>query len=122
MTNAIADLLERLFGGKTESRDRVKQRLKFILAHDRVALTPQLVEQMRQDILTAIAKYVEIDEEGVEFGLESDRRSTVVIANLPIRGLRYFDPNVAQLELTLPEPPGSKVTSFDSAPAVEGEG
>jgi cell division topological specificity factor len=106
MTNAIADLLERLFGGKPESRDRVKQRLKFILAHDRVALTPQLVEQMRQDILAAIAKYVEIDEEGVEFGLESDRRTTLVIASLPIRGLRHFDPNVAQLELTLPESPG----------------
>ncbi|MFQ3680546.1 MAG: cell division topological specificity factor MinE [Pseudanabaenaceae cyanobacterium] len=114
MTNAIADLLERLFGSKNESRDRVKQRLKFILAHDRVALTPQLVAQMRQDILAAIAKYVEIDEEGVEFGLASDRRSTVVTANLPIRGLRHSDPNVSQLELTLPEP-----ASGDPEPGTE---
>jgi hypothetical protein len=38
----------------------------------------------------------------------------VVIANLPIRGLRHFDPNVSQLELTLPE-----TTGGDPKPVTE---
>ena len=85
----ISTLLDRLFPkSNAPSGVKVKQRLKFILAHDRAAIEPQIFENMRHEIMRVVSKYVELDEGSLDIRLESDKRMTALIANLPIRMVR----------------------------------
>ncbi len=105
----ISDLLERLFGPPEDphSRDDVKRRLKIVLAHDRLALDPQTLEIMRQEIIAVVSRYVEIDFDSLEFSLATDQRMTALTANLPIRRIRALDSSPD--EPIAPEAEASKI-------------
>lgn len=94
----ISTLLDRLFQrSNVPSGAQVKNRLKFILAHDRAAIEPKVFESMRNEIMRVVSKYVELDESSLDIRLESDKRMTALIANLPIRMVREELPDLAML-------------------------
>lgn len=86
----ITELLERIFSrsGSHSSRETAKRRLQIVVAHDRADLSAAVVEKMRREILEVVSRYVDVDFEETEFSLESDHRTTALIANLPIRRIK----------------------------------
>lgn len=86
----LAELFSKLFPQwrHDSSRDTVKRRLHLVLKHDRIDLTPSMVEQMQQEILNVISRYVEVDTDSLEFSLANTQRTTSLVANVPIRRVR----------------------------------
>ncbi|KAB0242716.1 cell division topological specificity factor MinE [Microcystis aeruginosa EAWAG127a] len=84
------DLIDKLLAwrGSSKSGDQAKKRLKLILAHDRADLSPEILDMMRQEILEVVGRYLDIDTEETELLLESDQRTTALIANFPIRRIK----------------------------------
>lgn len=85
---ALLDFIQKLLGLQKPSATMAKERLQLVLAHDRSDLNPELLEQMRREILEVVQKYVEIDLEGGEVSLATEDRVTALVANLPIRRAR----------------------------------
>ena len=84
----LIDFLNRLLGREKPSGTMARERLQLVLAHDRSDLNPELLEQMRREILEVVQRYVEIDIEACDVSLETEDRVTALLANLPIRRAR----------------------------------
>lgn len=62
-----------------------KERLKVVLVQDRLKLNPELLELIRADLMAAISRRLEIDEQHVEVSLGREDRWDKLYANVPIK-------------------------------------
>ena len=82
------------FFRKKNSGDVAKDRLKLLLVSDRSSCSPELMEQMKNDIIQVISKYMEIDAEGLDIQItqtetdDSGKKVPALYANIPIRDLK----------------------------------
>ncbi|HHW08896.1 MAG TPA: cell division topological specificity factor MinE [Firmicutes bacterium] len=90
------DFLTRLFSKEESSRQRAKDRLRLVLVQDRAIISPNLMEQMRVELLDVVSKYMEIDERNLEFNLERDDEAIALVASIPIRRLKRPGPGSLQ--------------------------
>jgi cell division topological specificity factor len=67
----LIDFLNRLLGREKPSGTLARERLQLVLAHDRSDLNPELLEQMRREILEVVQRYVEIDIEACDVSLDA---------------------------------------------------
>lgn len=87
------------FFKKKSSGNVAKDRLKLVLVSDRANCSPEIMEQMKNDIISVISKYVEIDAEGLDIKItqtESEGNNGAVpalFANIPIKDLRNTTKN-----------------------------
>jgi cell division topological specificity factor len=81
----MAGLLDRIMGRSPNkgSGTKAKERLQFILVHDRINLPPERLEEMKQEILAVISKYVSVDEHNVDIALQKRDRNPLLVAEIP---------------------------------------
>lgn len=81
-------IIDRLLGLRPRSKEIAKERLKFVLIYDRVKLSPQLMQVLKNEIISGISKHLEIDELGMEVTLARGKRYSRLVADIPIVGIR----------------------------------
>jgi cell division topological specificity factor len=76
-----------LFRGRRErSSDVARERLLTVLVHDRVKLTPDMLEQLKAELSEVIAKYVPaVDPSEIEVTLLRGESSDHLKADIPLR-------------------------------------
>ena len=87
------------FFRKKSSSNVAKDRLKMVLVSDRANCSPEIMEQIKNDIIQVISKYVEIDIDGLDIKneqTESENMNGMVpalFANIPIKDMKHSSPN-----------------------------
>jgi cell division topological specificity factor len=82
------------FFRKKSSGTVAKDRLKLVLISDRTNCSPDIMEQMKNDIINVISKYVEIDTDELDIKItqtEMDGTTESVpalFANIPIKNMK----------------------------------
>jgi cell division topological specificity factor len=75
------------FFTRKKSAESAKERLQLVLVHDRTDLTPEQLTALKDDLLKAISRYIDIDPDAVQIGLERDGRSQRLVADIPLRNV-----------------------------------
>ena len=76
-------LLDSFF--KKKSAGSAKDRLQFVLIHDRINLNSGTLEMLKDDIIKAISNHIDIDPSAVRIEIEQDGRAQRLVADIPIR-------------------------------------
>ena len=83
----IDHLLNR--NNKVKSKDIAKDRLKVVLVHDRIDLSPGKLEELKEDLIEVISAYLEIDYDKIDVALTDINRQSSLTAQVPIIGVAY---------------------------------
>jgi cell division topological specificity factor len=81
----MSSFWERLFGrGEGQGTGKqAKSRLQFVLLHDRLAIAPEKMEEMKAEILDVIRKYITVDAEHFDIALQRRESASLLVAEIP---------------------------------------
>jgi len=83
--------LFKFFSKDNNSKDIAKERLKLVLVHDRSNCSPELLEQIKNEIIQVLAKYVDVDESGLDIKISKAKEfdgKPALMANIPIKDMK----------------------------------
>jgi cell division topological specificity factor len=82
----MSNWFERLLGrAPTTSAQSAKERLQFVLIHDRTDLSPAVLETLKDEIIAAISRHVDIDADGVQINVSQNHRENRLVADIPLQ-------------------------------------
>jgi cell division topological specificity factor len=85
----VFDLIQKMFGKESSgSKQIAKERLRLVLVHDRVNVSPQFMEVLKEDMIKVISTYMEINEKEMEVNLTQSNSSVALVANIPVNRMK----------------------------------
>ena len=79
---------------------------------DHLALAPDIIEEMKRDLIDVISRYVEVDRDKIEVNFEQQDKALAMLANIPILSVNRAN---ARPE-TAPSP--SRIAAAAAAPGA----
>ncbi|HBV98754.1 MAG: cell division topological specificity factor [Peptococcaceae bacterium BICA1-7] len=85
----MLDFITRIFGRDSgASKNVAKERLRLVLVHDRSSVSPQILQDLKADLIKVISNYMEIDQDALEVNFENSENQVALIANIPIKNVK----------------------------------
>ena len=76
----MIEFLRRLFG-QPGSSATAKERLKLVLMTDHLELAPDMIDEMKRDLIDVISRFVEVDRERIDVTFERQESTLAMLAN-----------------------------------------
>ncbi len=73
---------------RKQTNEIARDRLKLILVQDRKLLSPSVLNQLKEDLLNVINKYIEVGTYEVSIDIRRESNKTVLEAIIPVRGIK----------------------------------
>lgn len=77
------------FWQKEQSGKIARDRLKVVLIHDRANISPEVMDNLKNDIIKVISNYMEINQHDMEISLADDDDSVALVANIPVSRMKH---------------------------------
>jgi cell division topological specificity factor len=74
--------------GEPRSATTAKNRLQFVLVHDRADLPPGKLEALKDDLIQVLSRHIEIDPRAVQISLTRERDQQRLVADIPLAPAR----------------------------------
>lgn len=76
------NFLQKLLGQKEPPSGQVaKERLKLVLVHDRVKMSPQMLQTLKDELIAVISRHLDVDQAGVQITIGEGNR---LVADIPL--------------------------------------
>jgi len=85
----MAGFLDRLLNRNQTSAQQAKERLKLVLVNDRTDLNPREMNLLKDDLVEAISRHIEIDPSTVKIQVTQEGRKQRLIADIPLKPVRH---------------------------------
>ncbi len=70
---------------RKKSKEIAKERLRVILIHDRIELSPQELKNLKRDIGQILSKYLRIDSNEIDLKVSREVNAMALEAKIPFR-------------------------------------
>ena len=85
----MLDLVKKIFGKKERSGQIAHDRLNVVLIHDRANVSPEVMDNLKNDIIKVISNYMDINQKDMDISLENDDNSVALVANIPVNRMKH---------------------------------
>ena len=82
----MENFIQRIFSKGPSSADKAKDRLRLVLINDRTDLSGVVMEDLKDDLLEVLSRYIQIDPDRVKINITQEGRQQRLIADIPIAG------------------------------------
>jgi cell division topological specificity factor len=80
------NFINRIFSKEPSSADKAKDRLRLVLINDRTDLSAIAMENLKDDLLEVLSRYIQIDPKSMRIDITQEGRQQRLIADIPISG------------------------------------
>ena len=85
----MRELLRWLFGlsenDRQTSSEIARQRLRLVLIQDRIELAPDMMQQMKQEILEVVSRYMVVEDDFIEFEVRRLEELVMLVSNIEVK-------------------------------------